>query len=282
MAACSLLLVGCCMPEYLPEERRRDEPGVGIPATLGAFARLVRRDPCLLWYVSASALSTLGISAFLSVRTLWAHEVFGWEAREIGRVVSTYGCTLVFAQFVLLPLLLWTMQGREALLAQLCLLVHTGRFAAYGLAPNGARIYLTLVLSSAGSCSVPVLQALCSRRVAEDDQGLLSGGASALNTATQVIGSLVGSQIFAAALRNGGSTSSHLLVCSAFCGLAAACMLPGMCAEACSERRRRSPASWVSRAEGMHGMDATFPSPTARGSMLLRRAWLRISNRTGG
>jgi len=228
-------------------------------------------DRRLPWYVCASALCSLGISAFLSVRTIWVHELFGWDARVIGRVVATYGLTLVAAQFILLPILLVAMNGREELLALLCLLVHTARFTAYGLAPSGDRIYLTLILSSAGSCSVPVLQALCSRCVSEDEQMLLSGGASTVNTAMQVIGSLIGSQVFAASLR--GSTymaCNHLLVCAACCGLAAACLIPVMYAQSCA-KRRSSPTSWVTRAEGMHGMDASLPSPTARGSMLLRR-----------
>jgi len=289
LSAAGLAIAALMMPEYLPADRRRQRsenaaPTGGPLSSLGAFARLLARNARLAWIVSSSAFVSLGISAFISVRTFWARDVFGWEGRDIGRVVATYGLTLVAAQFVLLPLLCWMMRGHEALLAQLCLLVHVVRFTGYALAPSGSTVYTTVILSTAGSCSVPVLQGLCSRCVAEDEQGILSGGASAMNTAMQVIGSLVGSHVFAASLRGEVAQSATLLFSAGCCALAAFCLLPAKCLEA--SIKRRTAASWITQAEGMHGMDATLPSPTARGSLLLR-SWVRraaanASQREGG
>mmetsp|Transcript_127769 Transcript_127769/g.409102 ORF Transcript_127769/g.409102 Transcript_127769/m.409102 type:complete len:488 (+) Transcript_127769:74-1537(+) len=271
-------LLSCCsfwissrMPEYLPEDRRQvSASSTHLLPRLKAFAQLVSRDPRLSWYTCASVLSSLGISAFITVRTIWARHHFGWDGSEIGKVVSSYGLTLMAAQFLLLPLLLWAMQGREALLAMLCLLVHFARFTAYSLAPSGTWLYPTMILSTAGSCSVPVLQGLCSRCVAEDEQSLLSGGTSALNTAAQVLGALLGSSAFATALRGNAHPSSHLLFSAVCFILAAGCVIPGGLAELRSTTQRAA-RSWVSTAEGMHGADASLPGPTARASMLLRQ-----------
>mmetsp|Transcript_104709 Transcript_104709/g.295005 ORF Transcript_104709/g.295005 Transcript_104709/m.295005 type:complete len:486 (-) Transcript_104709:101-1558(-) len=267
ISVCSILLVGSCMPEYLPKARR-NQPGFGVVQSLGAFGRLIAKDKRLMWYMLTIASSSLGMSAFITIRTPWAQNLFGWDGHEIGRVVSLYGVTLMAAQFVVLPLLLRVMQGREGLLVQFCLLVHTARFTAYSIAPTGSWLYPTMVLSTAGSCSVPVLQALCSRCVQEGEQGLLSGGASALNTAFQAIGSIVGSEVYASTLRGGACANAQLMLSAACFAVAAACVLPGQLVEAGSNKFE----SWVPLAEGMHGSDASVPGPTARGSMLLRRS----------
>jgi predicted MFS family arabinose efflux permease len=281
----SLVCVGV-MPEYLPERRRRrDQKGASVLSTLLAFKHLVGRNHQLRWYVSASALSSMGISAFITVRTIWAHYTFGWTGPQIGRVVGTYGVTVVFAHFLLLPMLLSIMRGKEGLLAQLCLLVHTARFTAYGLAPHGHGVYTAVILSSAGSCSVPVLQALCSQCVPEADQRLLSGGASALNTAMQVIGALIGSHVFAHSLAGKASASAHLLLCAVVFGLAAMCVRIAGLHDASKPEKpvkvaKRSKRPWIAQAEGMHGMDASLPSPTMRGGMLFRGQWAQSRDST--
>jgi len=279
MLSVGSLLCVAVMPEYLPKRRRRtDQSGASVLSTLQAFKHLVGQNHQLQWYVCASALSSMGISAFITVRTIWAHYTFGWHGPQIGRVVATYGVTVVFAHFVLLPLLLGIMRGREGLLAQLCLLVHTARFTAYGLAPHGGAVYTAVILSSAGSCSVPILQALCSQCVPEADHSLLSGGASALNTAMHVVGALIGSHVFAYSLAGKSSTSAHLLLCALIFGLAAICVrIAGLHnadrPEQPPKAKRRSSKAWIAEAEGMHGMDASLPSPTMRGGMLFRGPW---------
>jgi len=273
------------MPEYLravpPSPSNATSSPRGVMSTLAAlhgaargFRQLLRRDVRLQWYACASALSSMGMSAFLSVRTVWARTEYGWDGHEIGRVVAFYGVTLMLAQFVLLPLLSHAMRGREARLAQLCLLVHAARFTAYSLAPGGSWVYATLILSAAGNCSVPVLQSLCSRCVPEDDQALLSGGASALNTASQVVGALFGSLLFAASLAGALPAGAHLALSALCFVLSALCIVPTMLADARAQSTRRASPSWLRAAEGMSGMDASLAGPTARGSMLLRKKWV--------
>jgi len=279
MLSVGSLLCVAVMPEYLPERRRRsDQSGASVLSTLHAFKHLVGQNYQLRWYVYASAMSSMGISAFITVRTIWAHYTFGWHGPQIGRVVATYGATVVLAHFVLLPLLLGMMRGKEGLLAQFCLLVHTARFTAYSLAPHGGAVYTAVILSSAGSCSVPILQALCSQCVPEADQSLLSGGASALNTVTQVVGALIGSHVFAHSLASKSSNSAHLLLCALFCGLAAICVRIAGLHDANKpdetlKVKKRLARTWIAQAEGMHGMDASLPSPTMRGGMLFRGRW---------
>jgi DHA1 family tetracycline resistance protein-like MFS transporter len=267
------------MPEYLPASfpNPGSPPSSPTSSPTGAargFWKLLRKDVRLQWYACASALSSVGMSAFLSVRTIWARAEYGWDGHQIGRVVSCYGVTLVAAQFVLLPILSQAMRGREARLAQLCLLVHAARFTAYSLAPSGSWVYATLVLSAAGNCSVPVLQSLCSRCVPEDEQALLSGGASALSTASQVVGALLGSRLFAASLTGCVPVGAHLALSAMCFALSALCIFPAIRADARAQRTRRALPSWLRAAEGMSGMDATMPGPTARGSMLLRKKWV--------
>ncbi|CAE8602207.1 unnamed protein product [Polarella glacialis] len=277
-------LVGCNPPLTFPnfsvpaisrdwKARRHANTGGGMLETLRAFRKLLRRDTCLSWYLCASSLSSAGISSFLSARTIWARHSFGWDGREIGRVVACYGVTLVAAQFLLLPLLLWCMQGREPLLAQFCLLVNCARFTAYACAPSASWVYAALLLGTAGNCSVPVLQGLCSRCVAEEEHALLSGGASTLNTASQVVGALIGSWLFAASLQGCVSQHAHLVFSAACFALATACVT--LARPAKTWDLKQGAPSWVQQAEGLHSMDAAVAGPTARGSMLGRQAWLQ-------
>eukprot|EP00931_Biecheleriopsis_adriatica_P077043 TRINITY_DN50688_c0_g1_i1.p1 TRINITY_DN50688_c0_g1~~TRINITY_DN50688_c0_g1_i1.p1 ORF type:complete len:488 (+),score=90.25 TRINITY_DN50688_c0_g1_i1:44-1465(+) len=283
LAGSAAIYVWVRVPEYLPQARRqRLVEERSVQRSFGEFVRMLRREPSLRWYIAASMLSSVGISAFLSVRTLWVRHNFGWDGREIGRVAACYGVTVMAAQFFFLPLLLWCMRGSEVLLAQLCLLVHAARFAGYSLSPSGTCVYLVLFLATAGNCSVPVLQGLCCRCVAEDEHALLSGGASALNTASQVLGSLLGSQLFASALRGTSRPNAHLMLSAMSFFCAVACTLLAERAEQAQRAEASSPkhaASWIQRAEGMHGMDAGLPAPTARGSMLGRQAWVQQRGR---
>lgn len=275
ISVCSLLYVVFMLPEYLPKGQRRnhDAHGPGACNSLGAFFRLLTSDQRLRWYIAASALSSAGISAFLSVRTLWAWQEFGWSSREIGRTVAVYGITLMVAQFFVLPFLLVVMRGQEALLAQLCLLIHAARFTFYALAPSGSWVVLIVLLGTAGNCSVPILQGLCSGCVAEDEHALLSGGASAVNTASQVLGALAGSSSFAWCLRSGSSHNVHLCLTAGCFFSAIACVAAARHAENVYESKP-STSSWLKHAEGMHGADAAIPAPTGRGSMLGRQVWV--------
>ncbi|CAE8602206.1 unnamed protein product [Polarella glacialis] len=230
----------------------------------------------------------------------------GWDGREIGRVVACYGFMVFAVELAvtgfavelavtcfavsgsgackdwdaknvtrignLTDLVAWP-RGREPLLAQFCLLVNCARFTAYACAPSASWVYAALLLGTAGNCSVPVLQGLCSRCVAEEEHALLSGGASTLNTASQVVGALIGSWLFAASLQGCVSQHAHLVFSAACFALATACVTLARPAETWD--LKQGAPSWVQQAEGLHSMDAAVAGPTARGSMLGRQAWLQ-------
>jgi hypothetical protein len=95
-----------------------------------------------------------------------------------------------------------------------------------------------------------------------------------MNTASQVLGAILGSSLFAASLRGIVPAGAHLALSAICFALAALAIIPAMRAEQqCSTGTQpKSQPHWLKQTEGMHGMDATLPAPTARGSMLLRHA----------
>lgn len=238
------------MPEYKPMGRRRREPSAGPRPSFMAFMQLLAQDTSLGCYTVAYALSGLGLSAFVTVRTLWVSNSFGWDGSDIGRVVACYGMTLLVSHFILLPLLLWGMHGREPLLAQFCLLVFAARFAFYGLATCASGIYAALFLSTVGICGIPVLQGLCGGCLAEDQQGVFSAGVPTLNTCMQILGSLIGSQLYAASLRGDACASAHLFFSAVCFALAAGVLVPAQIADF---RKRRRAVGLKSDCSGLVG-----------------------------
>jgi len=225
LGGASLLFLMTRMPEYLPESQRRKAASrVRMADMLRGYWQLLAEAPGLAWYTAAASLGSTGVGIFSSVQALWSQEVLGWGGQDLGRFISMVGLTLMLAQSILLPYLLSLMKGREIKLTQCCFMIHSAKFVAYGLAPSGRWVHLSAFLGTAGLCSFPLLRSLTSKCTGPAQTGLLAGGSSAVSTASQVFGSIVGSQVFGLAMRHGLPLSLPAYLTAACFVLSAACV----------------------------------------------------------
>jgi len=203
-AAClgltAFLATAVALPEYLPLSRRAPKESTTMLPAAGVY-RLLSQTPPLRWYVAASGLFSLGMALYGTVNVLWLKEAFGWDGQDVGHFLSAVGAAVITSQVLVLPGVLRISKGRESLVVQGAMMVHAFKFIGYAWAPSGKWVYVVLALSTPTFCAAPVLSSLCTRHVPATQQGLWSGSMSALNTAANVVGALIGSRLLALSLR---------------------------------------------------------------------------------
>jgi MFS transporter, DHA1 family, tetracycline resistance protein len=69
-------------------------------------------------------------------------------------------------------------------------------FLAYGWAPQGWMVYCILPLASIGGIAGPAAQSIMSKNVSPNEQGMLMGGITSLQSVTQIIGPLLATNLF--------------------------------------------------------------------------------------
>jgi len=225
LAGIGLIATAFLLPEYLPassraQAKRRDSDSHASSSLLA----LLQRTPPLRWLVAASALCGLGQALFGTTNVLWMKAAFGWDGQDVGRFFAALGVGVILSQVFVLPWLLNAAKGRESLVLQVALLSNAFKFVGYSLAPSGGWLYAVLCISVPTFCAGPVLSSLCTRHVPATQQGLWSGSMSALNTAANVLGALVGSRLFAVALRGFLPLGAPLVAGAACYALATVCV----------------------------------------------------------
>jgi len=220
----ALLALIAFVPEYLPPSRRASMTGGNAGAPVLAAFQLLVQNPALRWYTAASGLFSLGMAVYGTVNVLWLKEAFGWNGQDVGHFLSAVGAAVIISQVVFLPVLLRIAKGREPWVVQGAIVLHAIKFIGYAWAPRGSWAYVVLAISSPTFCAAPILSSLCTRHVPSTQQGLWSGSASALSTAANVVGALIGSRLLAIALEGHLPLGSPLYAGTVFHLLAALCV----------------------------------------------------------
>jgi MFS family permease len=78
----------------------------------------------------------------------------------------------------------------------------------FGIAPTGTLFLLAIPVCALGGFAHPSMQALLSRRVAPGEQGRLQGALTSMQGVAMMMGPLVFTQVFAAALQLAGKAGS--------------------------------------------------------------------------
>jgi DHA1 family tetracycline resistance protein-like MFS transporter len=242
----SLFYMFLQLPEYYS---KRDPNSSNSRASSSSVVKhLLMTSPSTLWYIGASVFSSMGVGAFGSVQVLWLRSAFGWDGQQVGKFISLSGLLVIVSQSVILPRLLQRLKGCEPLVAQMGLMITAAKLVAYGLAPSGLWLYAFQLSGVACTCAIAPLRSLCTKAVPESHQGAVTGIISALSTAAQVIGSIVGSQVFATSLRMGFHVGSALFVAAACYCLAFACVVHAAHVEKAVHPKRMEVPEWASGA----------------------------------
>mmetsp|Transcript_42553 Transcript_42553/g.77277 ORF Transcript_42553/g.77277 Transcript_42553/m.77277 type:complete len:462 (-) Transcript_42553:126-1511(-) len=195
------------LPEYLSKSQReaakklRQRSSIERILPILGLQDLLRSNTVLIRCAAASILSSLGMATFASTSSLWMKAAFGWEGQELGRFLSVMGCAVIVSQVFVLPWLLSIAKGQEVAVAQATLMLMAAKYLCFALAPSGQWIYVVSIVTLPSFCSISMLSSMSTRHVPPTQQGLWSGGMSALGTAAQAVGSMIGSRAFAATVQ---------------------------------------------------------------------------------
>jgi DHA1 family tetracycline resistance protein-like MFS transporter len=187
------------VPESLPHERRmpfrwhRANP-------VGAAALLVSRKG-LLGMAAIVFIAQFAASSFNSVFQFYTHYRYGWGPAQIAvLLMALSGSGIVVQSFVAGWATTRIGERRSVILG---MVVNAAGFAAIGLAPTAQLFWISMTGLILAGIAFPNLMSLLSKRVDVDQQGQLQGALAILFGASQLIGPLAYTNVFAWSVRGG-------------------------------------------------------------------------------
>ncbi|MFO1503080.1 MAG: TCR/Tet family MFS transporter [Steroidobacteraceae bacterium] len=188
------------LPESLPPERRKPF-SLKNAHVFGSF-RLLRSHPELLGLASAMFVMGLAHEALPNTFVLYADQRYGWSETQVGLALAMIGVSSVVVSMLLVkPLVHRLGERRAALFGLTC---GIGGFITFGLAPVGAIFLIGIALVALWGVANPSFQSLMSRRIDPAEQGQLQGALGSIRAVTGMLGPVVFTQVFAAAVHHGG------------------------------------------------------------------------------
>lgn len=189
------------LPESLARERRavfswRRANPIGSLKLLGS-------NPVLSRLAIAGFLQRFAHGSLPSMFVLYADYRYGWNAKTVGLALAAVGVSQMVVSGGLVRPAIAKLGERGTLL--LGLVSGTVGFALYGFAPTGAIFMTALPLVALWGLANPAIQSLATRRVSPSEQGQLQGAQSSLGGIADMVGPLMFSQVFAAAIASGAT-----------------------------------------------------------------------------
>jgi DHA1 family tetracycline resistance protein-like MFS transporter len=170
-----------------PFEWRRANP-------FGAF-RTIAKLPGLAVLLLTFFLYEMAVTVYVSVWPYYAVEVFGWSPGMIGFSFALYGgCYAISQAFLVAPAIRF-FGDRKTVMIGLILEFLTLIF--FGVATSGLLVLIVIPITAIGAVGLPALEAILSRRVANNAQGELQGILTSLISLATIIAPLLMTQVFA-------------------------------------------------------------------------------------
>lgn len=187
VSATNLIFGAFFVRESLAPERRRAFSW-SRANTIGTLVRLVK-TPGIRSLLPIYFLATLSSWVYPTVWSYVAKAKFLWSEAEIGWSIAYYGVISFLAQAVVVQLLLPRMRMRTAI--SLALIVEVVALLGIGLASAGWFVYLMVTTALISTMQDPAIRQALSERIAEDAQGELQGGLSALTSVAMILSPLI-------------------------------------------------------------------------------------------
>lgn len=182
------------LPESLPPERRRAF-SLRRANPLGTL-RALSPHPMVLALCVPLALSLIAQRGVENVWALYTEYRFAWEPRQIGLSLALVGLGTALAQGMLTRRVIPRFGERRTLVVSLGF--GAAGMLVFGLAQRPVVVLAAIVLTSLGSLAGPSLQALLSQSVPAEEQGLLQGGLTSLQSLVHIIAPLLMTNLFGA------------------------------------------------------------------------------------
>jgi len=190
------------LPESLPPGKRKPF-NLRHAHVFGSF-RLLRSHPELFGLASALFVMGLAHEALPNTFVLYADQRYGWSETQVGLALALIGVSSVVVSMLLVKPLVRRLGERRA--AMFGLACGIGGFLTFGLAPVGSVFLVGMALVALWGVANPSFQSLMSRRIDPAEQGQLQGALGSIRAVTGMVGPLVFTQVFAAAVSHGGES----------------------------------------------------------------------------
>lgn len=180
------------LPESLSPENRRpfSWKRANPVGTLFALAKY----PVVSGLALALFLTGVAQRGLESTWVLFTEHRFEWSVTQTSLSLAMVGVAAAVVQGGLVRRIIPRLGERRALVAGL--MVSTLTFLCYGLAPAGWMLYFIITFGAFGGIAMPATQGLLSKAVPPNEQGMLQGGLASLTSVTNVIGPLIGTNLF--------------------------------------------------------------------------------------
>ncbi|MEM6573002.1 MAG: TCR/Tet family MFS transporter [Pseudomonadota bacterium] len=173
--------------ESLPQSRRRPFEWARAN-TIGTLLRLFR-TPGVGRLLPVFFLATLSTWVYPTVWSYVAIEKFAWSEAYVGYSIAYYGVIAFIAQALVVQVLLPRIGVKTAVIVALA--VEAVALTGIGIASAGWFVYAMVTLALVSIMQDPALRQDMSARVAEDAQGELQGGLSALVSVAMILSPIV-------------------------------------------------------------------------------------------
>jgi MFS transporter, DHA1 family, tetracycline resistance protein len=184
------------LPESLPPGKRR--PFHLRNANVASSLRMLRSHPELLGMAAALFIMNLAHESLPNTFVLYADQRYGWNEEQVGLALAVIGVGSVLVSMLLVkPLVRRLGERRAAILGLAC---GIGGFLVFGLSPVGSLFLAGIAGVALWGVATPSFQSLMSHRVDAMEQGQLQGALGSIRALTGMIGPLLFTQVFAAAV----------------------------------------------------------------------------------
>lgn len=201
IAAAVLILVNLAwgvfvLPESLaPEHRRAFSWKRANPfGTLRALARY----PVVLALAGFAFFVNMGQRGMESVWVLYTEHRYNWTVLQTSLSLTVVGLAAAVVQGGLVRRIIPALGERKSVVLGSSLAIVS--FVGYGLATQGWMVYAILCVGALGAISAPAAQGLASKAVPANEQGVLQGGLSAINSLTMTLAPVIATSVFGAAI----------------------------------------------------------------------------------
>lgn len=184
------------LPESLPRERRR--PFHLRNANVVSSVKLLRSHPELLGMAAALLMMSLAHEALPNTFVLYADQRYGWNEVQVGLALAVIGVASVIVSMLLVKPVVRRLGERRAAITGLgCGILG---FLVFAFAPIGGVFLVGIAFVALWGLSNPSFQSLMSHRVDPTEQGQLQGALGSIRALTGMIGPILFTQVFAAAV----------------------------------------------------------------------------------
>lgn len=184
------------LPESLPPEKR-SKSAWHMANPLGSL-NLLRSHPDLGGLASVTTIYYLAHQVLPSVFVLYAVYRYGWSESIIGLSLAAVGVCISLASGFLVGPFVKRFGERHSLISGLTFGVLA--FIGFAMASRGWMIFAAIPLLGLWGIAGPAMQSLMSQRVDHTSQGKLQGAVNSIRALTGMIGPLIFTQVFAAAI----------------------------------------------------------------------------------